>query len=254
MSLPNPSEFQSVDGFYEPQDGGVLFTLPPMLFLAGVLLLVLAGLLGWWIGRRRVDRDDPSQAIYDAVRKAVSTAAGAPRDSVMITARHLNTVLDERLGAVLRLGHGLGGPHEALSQALEGYGPADHTPDKEDTADPLGGVRKVTINARSVVLNTHAAPVESETADAHADAHPPHAHATGHGAGHGGGHDHGKPLDARAQLAAVRTAVHDLSDYWSDKPARLKDLREARKQLTTAPPPSSSSPGDRVWERPRPGK
>ena len=254
MSLPSPSEFQSVDGFYEPHDGGVLFTLPSMLLLAVALLLVLAGLLGWWIGRRRTDGEDPSQAIYDAIKKAVTAAAGAPRDSVMITARHLNTVLEDRLGAVLRIGHGLGGPHEALTQALDGHGPADHEPDKDQPADPHTGVNKVTINARSVVLNTHAAHAEGTAPDAHADAHPPQGHGTGHGTGHGGGHGHTKPLDARAQLAAVRTAVHDLSDYWSDKPARLKDLREARKQLTTAPPPSSSASGDRVWERPRPAK
>jgi hypothetical protein len=246
VSLPSPSEFQSVDGFYEPQDGGVLFTLSPLLLLAVALLLVLAGLLGWWIGRRKTDGDDPSQAIYDAIKKAVTAAAGAPRDSVMITARHLNTVLEDRLGAVLRIGHGLGGPHEALTQALDGHGPADHEPDKDHPADPHTGVNKVTINARSVVLNTHAAPVEGAAPDPHADAHPAQGHAAGHATGHGGGHGHTKPLDARAQLAAVRAAVHDLSDYWSDKSARLKDLREARKQLTTTPPPSSDN---RVGDR-----
>ncbi len=242
MSLPSPSEFQSVDGFYEPQDGGVLFTLSPLLLLAVALLLVLAGLFGWWIGRRKSDGEDPSQAIYDAIKKAVTAAAGAPRDSVMITARHLNTVLEDRLGAVLRIGHGLGDPHEALTQALDGHGPADHEPDKDHTADPHTGVNKVTINARSVVLNTHAAPAEIAAADPHSDPHPPGDHGSAHGSGHG----HTRPLDAKAQLAAVRAAVHDLSDYWSDKPARLKDLREARKQLTTTPPPSSDN---RVGDR-----
>lgn len=232
MSLPNPSEFQSVDGFYAPQEAGLLFSIPPVLVATLVLLLVLAGLLGWWLGRRKQADADPGQAIYDAIRKAVSGTAGAPRDSVAVTARHLKTVIEDRLGAVRRLGHGLDSPYAALDRALEGYGETGDPHGPEDGKDepPLLGARKVTINARNVVLNT-----------GHSAETPPHA---GHGGDHGGDHgdhahdDHAprKRLDAPAQTAAIRTAVHAFSDYWSDKPARLKDLREARRQLTTLPP------------------
>ncbi|CAN5368002.1 hypothetical protein BH09PSE1_BH09PSE1_29510 [soil metagenome] len=254
MSLPTPSEFQSVDGFSEPADGGVLFSIPPVLIGAILLLLLAALMLGWFLGGRRRAEEDPSQAIYDAVKKAMSAAAGAPRDSVMITARHLKTVLDERLGAVMRLGHGLGGPHEALEKALEGLGEAEHDDahdkpkdkDREKDTGLLGAVRKVTINARSVVVNAShpGAVAEAEHDDPHGK---PDKDEHGHAPGHGG-HGHGKPLDAKAQLVAVRAAVHEFSDYWSDKPARLKDLREARRQLTMA---STASSGDRVWDRAR---
>ncbi len=258
MSLPNPSEFQSVDGFYAPQDGGVLFTLPPVLIAGVALLILLAALLGWWMGRARRSDEDPTQAIYDSIKKAVTAAAGAPRDSVAITARHLQTVLSERLGAVRRLGHGMDGPCVALDDALEGYGEAEdpHKPGhddkdkKDDKAAPTTlGARKVTINARHVVVNTtHAGHGVEEAPHAGHGDHADDAHGDGHGHDdkhghdkHGDGHGRGprKRLDGKAQTAAIRAAVHDFSDYWSDKPARLKDLREARRQLTTLPSPSS---------------
>jgi hypothetical protein len=260
VSLPTPSEFQSVDGFYEPADGGVLFTLPPVLIGAGLLLLLAALLLGWLIGRRSRPETDPSQSIYDVIKKAVSAAAGAPRDSVAITARHLKTVLEDRLGAVVRLGHGVHGPFGALDDALEGYGEAeedDHKPGHDEghkpAPVPLGGARKVTINARTVVLNAHhggAAVAEADPDEDHGHGHDhddAHADKPGHDKPHGG-HAHAprKRLDGKAQTAAIRAAVHDFSDYWSDKPARLKDLREARRQLTTG---HASASGDRVWDR-----
>lgn len=242
MSLPNPSDFQPAEGFYAPQDGDLLFSLSPVLIGALLLLLIAAAVLGWSMGRRSRPDTDPSQAIYDAIKKAVSAAAGAPRDSVASTARHLKTVLDDRLGAVRRLGHGVSGPYDALDDALEGYGAADdahagHGAHPPGEALPAGGAHKVTINARHVVLNTTtAAPGEAHEGhsdDAHADA--PHDKP-------GAGHGPRKRLDAKAQTGAIRTAVHDFADYWSDKPARLKDLREARRQLTSTPP------GERPWK------
>ncbi|CAN5431204.1 hypothetical protein BH10PSE1_BH10PSE1_20150 [soil metagenome] len=265
MSLPNPSEFQSVDGFYEPVERGVMFSIPPVLIAGIVLLLLAALLLGWLMGRRGRPDADPSEAIYGAIKKAVSAAAGAPRDSVVITARHLKTVIEDRLGAVRRLGHGVHGPYAKLDDAIEGYGEADdpHKPDHDDHKQaevvPLGAARKVTINARNFVLNTTRAGhdvEESPHAGAGDHAHGGHGepHDDKHGDDHGGqgpdgGHRPRKRLDAKAQLAAIRTAVHDFSDYWSDKPARLKDLREARTQLTTRPPSSS---GNQPWD-PKPG-
>lgn len=259
MSLPNPSEFQSVDGFYEPADGGLLFSFPPVMVAAVIVLLLAALLLGWLMGRRGRPDTDPSDAIYGAIKKAVSAAAGAPRDSVAITARHLKTVLEDRLGAVRRLGHGVHGPYAALDDALEGFGEAEddhHKPDHDDhkkaDAGPLGAARKVTINARNFVLNATHSGHAAEAADDHGGDHDDHGDKPGHGADdkhdHGAGHGHGarKRLDGKAQLAAIRAAVHDFSDYWSDKPARLKDLREARRQLTTGQSPGS---GDRVWDK-----
>jgi len=234
-----PTEFQSVEGFYHPEEPGLFFSLSPLMLGGLVALLLLAGLIGWWMGKARKPSDDPTEKIYDAIKKAVGAAAGAPRDSVMASARRLKATIDENLGGVLTLAGGLSAPYASLGKALEGldyatpHKPAE--PDKEKV-----GIEKLVINARRVVVNT-THPVASEPAhdDDHGkdgdhghDAHSDHSHNHGHG---DPGHGSGKPLDAKAQVAQVRAAVHAFSDHWTDKSARLAELREARRLLTRGP-------------------
>ena len=223
----NPTEFQTVEGFYEPEGAGLFFALPPLLIAGVVLLLGLAGLIGWLTGSRQRPSDDPTGQIYDAIRKALAVAAGAPRDEVVSTARRLKTAIDDSLGAVLLVSSGLNGGYAALDRALNGMD--DGHPRKPAVADKdRTGIGKLVINARRVVVNTlHPHADEAPQREGHDD------HGEGD-QGHGHGHEaHGsKPVDARTQVERVRKAIDAVSDHWSDKVARLEELRVARRQLT----------------------
>jgi len=242
MSAPTPTDFPAPDAYYTPEPGGLFFALSPTMTATLVLLLGLAVLLGWLWGRSKRPSDDPSEAIYAAIKKALAEATGAPRDSVIATARKAQAVIKGQLGDVLVLAKGLAGPYGALGPALDGIDKsppkAEHKEHKPEAHAEKTGVEKVIIKARDVFINHAPA---SDGHDDHKDGHgkDDKGHDGGHDAkpaagGHGGGHgDHPpKTLSAAAQIEAVRSAIHNLSDHWSDKPARLAELRAARKQLT----------------------
>jgi len=253
MSAPTPTDFPAPDAYYAPEPGGLFFSLSPMMTATLILLLGLALLLGWLWGRRTRPTDDPSEAIYNAIRKALAEATGAPRDTVIAAARKAQATIKAQLGDVLGLAKGLAGPYGALGPALDGIDKsppkAGHKPDhKPEAHAEKSGVDKVIIKARDVFISHAPAPDSHDDHDAgHKDgpgkddgkAHGDKGHAGDHGGGHGGGHggahggDHAPgPLSAAAQIDAVRAAIHNLSDHWSDKPARIAELRAARKQLT----------------------
>jgi len=252
MSAPTPTDFPAPDAYYTQEPGGLFFSLSPAMTATLILLLGLAVLLGWLWGRSKRPSGDPSEAIYTAIKKALAEATGAPRDSVIAAARRAQAVIKDQLGDVLVLAKGLSGPYGALGPALDGIDKsppkADHKPDhKPEAHAEKSGVEKVIIKARDVFIS------HAPASDGHDDDHGKDGHGDGHkdghgkdekghdkpaGGGHGGGHGGGdhppKTLSAAAQIEAVRAAVHNLSDHWSDKPARLAELRAARKQLTRA--------------------
>ena len=249
----SPTEFPVAETFYPPEGAGLLLGLSPMMIAALLAMVLAAGWLGWRLGVRgggwSRPADDPTEHIYGAIRKAILAAAGAPRDAVISSGRHLKATLDDRLGAVLRLSGGFNGACKTLDEALEGLAPPEpsHSDGHGDKPkdEPRGGIEKLVINARRVVVNAvhpHAAeqadaPSHHDPAD-HAADDPGHGHG-GHEGQHGAGH--GKPLDAPTQIAHVRAAIHALSDHWSDRPARLAELRAARRQLTAVHPGSALS-------------
>jgi hypothetical protein len=242
MSAPTPTDFPGADSYYTPEPGGLFFSLSPMMTATLILLLGLALLLGWLWGRSKRPTDDPSEAIYTAVKKALAEATGAPRDTVIAAARKAQAAIKAQLGDVLLLAHGLAGPYDALGPALEGVDHGHHAPEphKPEPAEK-SGIEKVIIKARDVFITTPAASDDHKGDDAHDDHGHGHGHGKDdHGKGHGGGHGHGsghgsgKKLDTAAQIERVRAAIHNLSDHWSDKAARLAELRAARKQLTRA--------------------
>ncbi|CAN5400241.1 hypothetical protein BH10PSE2_BH10PSE2_13580 [soil metagenome] len=240
MTVSPPTDFPAADG-YQAVEPGLMFSLSPMMMLGLLLLLVLAAALGWMMARRQAPTDDPSEGIYDAIKKAIGTASGAPRDQVVATARKLKSTIDARLGAVLTLADGLGGPCATLDQALRGLG-SDHGTTGSHDPEPQP-VPTFVIHAKRDVTIHAVEPTPPETAHGHG----PHDHAPAdpHGS-HSGDHDaHAKPVDAATQIANIRAAVHALSDHWTDRPARLKDLRAARSQLMSP----VSGTGDRVWNR-----
>lgn len=242
MSAPTPTDFPAPEGYYTPEAGGLFFSLSPMMTATLILLLGLALLLGWLWGRSKRPGDDPSEAIYTAIRKALAEATGAPRDGVIAAARKVQTVIKDQLGDVLLLAKGLAGPYGALGPALDGVDKSphkgDHKPDhKPEPHAEKSGVEKVIIKARDVFIS-HAPASDNHDDDhkeGHGDGHGKddkgHGDKPGHGAGHGGDHPP-KTLSAAAQIDAVRAAIHNLSDHWSDRGARIKELQAARKQLT----------------------
>lgn len=243
MSAPTPTDFPAPDAYYTQEPGGLFFALSPAMTTTLVLLLGLAVLLGWLWGRSKRPSDDPSEAIYTAIKKALAEATGAPRDSVIAAARKAQATIKDQLGDVLVLAKGLAGPYGALGPALEGIDKsppkAEHKEHKPEAHAEKSGVEKVIIKARDVFIS------HAPASDGHDDDHKDgdghgkddKAHGGGHGdkpaaGGHGGGDHPPKTLSAAAQIEAVRAAIHTLSDHWSDKPARLAELRAARKQLT----------------------
>ena len=221
MGVPiHPSDFQTVEGFYEPEAAGLLFALDPILL---ALLLILGAILfglGWLWGDQRRQPDDPCEAIYTVIRKASDAALAARRDQVVDRARALQAAIHDRLGDVIALTGGFARPLADLTRALGAHGPADHPhPEAARTS-----IESLVINAETVTVNGHSAA-------------PDEAHGHGHddGGHHDGGHHDGPhgaaTLSPRAQVDALRAAIHAFSDHWADKPRRLAELRKARLQL-----------------------
>ncbi|HEX8470259.1 MAG TPA: hypothetical protein VF633_04030 [Brevundimonas sp.] len=243
MSAPTPTEFVSLEGAYTPEGSGLFFSLSPMMGATMVVMLGLALLLGWFWGRRQRPTDDPSEAIYGTIRKALTEATAAPRDTVIASARKAQSTIKAQLGHVLGLAHGLAGPFGALGPALDGIDPSHREPEPpQHDAPAKSSIERVVIKARDVFISSPAlsSAHEHDADHGHGDTegHGAKPHGGGHREGQGGahwsGHGPGKPLDTATQIDRVRAAIHDLSDHWSDKAARVGELRAARKQLTRA--------------------
>lgn len=244
MSVPTPTDFATADHVYAPEGGGLFFSLSPMMVAGVVVMLGLAVMLGWLWGRRKRPADDPSEAIYGTIRKALTEATAAPRDTVIASARKAQSVIKTQLGDVLSLAHGLAEPFDALGPSLEGIDHGHHEPEAEKHEPPVEpSIERVVIKARDVFIsspamasaNEHDADLGHSGAEGHVkDGHGTKPHGGAHRGTHGGGHGPAKTLDTATQIERVRAAIHDLSDHWSDKAARLSELRAARKQLTRA--------------------
>jgi hypothetical protein len=112
-------------------------------------------------------------------------------------------------------GHGGHGKHEAHPVA------AEHSPGSTTTVAE-------TVHGHSITLN-----IGNEK--------PGHG---GHGGDHGDGHGHDdhddeeeKPPTLEEQLLLVRKAVREFEAWWSDKPARMAELRAAHDDLTSPKKP-----------------
>lgn len=227
-----PSEFPGAA--YDPVDAPVFFSLPPAL-LALVLLLILLALACGWHGRERFGPRprDPSQGVYDAIRKAAEDALKASRDDVHARARRLVDTVERRLGGVIALSDGLGGPWRDIRAVLD--------PDPKAHDDGPGGVHGkghhsgrselMVINTGKMVVHAGGAGAEKDDHDSPEPAgedHPGDAHGPGRHPKPGG---HGPEPDRRDEVARLRAALHAFADHWRDRPRRLAELRRARSDL-----------------------
>ena len=208
MYSTHPSEFPS-----EP----LPVMIDPTLLLFALLLLVIVGAGAYTLGQRTGHRAATDhggkhrEAIYKAIAKAADAAMTASRTEVMTRGEALHAAIQRRLGDVLVMGATIRAADD-LRQALDGHGHATGHGGHGAGAAAFG---PVIFNSGKLVM---AKPGDG-------DDHPPRHDPADHGGGHG-------PLSHDETVTAVRRAIERFADHWSDKSARLNELRRAQIQLS----------------------
>ncbi|MFN4288631.1 MAG: hypothetical protein ACK4E3_09070 [Brevundimonas sp.] len=204
---------------------------PTLLALAGLLVLALVVVAfcsgSWWRGRELGhSRAHVCEDIYDAIARAADKAAGARRPEVIARCGDLVQVLERTLGPVIRLGGDLAHFHGRLKAGLHPEAAYEPPPrPRIDSHAPASTGVTNTIGAHAVVHQTF---ISGEPRDeaGHGE--------RGHGEkGRGDSDDRGKDS---VDIATARAAALAFRDYWSERAARLDDLRAAQKALLTHPP------------------
>lgn len=212
-------------------------------------LLTPMGVLGWVVAaalllallvtarnagggeRRRKGDDAQLTEIYTTVLTAARYALKQDEFGILRGADVLRRVVKSHLGGVLLAGGGLGKHLKALGETMgEGekksgkhdkphkdHGGGKHEPHPQPAAPSTVAE---TVHGHSITLNIGADVLEKP------------AHDTAHGHGDHGHDDHETPPSLENQLLLVRKAVRDFEAWWSDRPARISELRAARDDLT----------------------
>lgn len=230
------SDYVTADPADAPLDAPLLVGADPVLWLALGLLLLAAGLFGWWLGVRSRSREgDATAAIWKAVDKAAKEAMKADDHALRSRTQHLLETLDQRLGRTLAVA--VAGPEEddgladrvgALRAAVGGRRRHDPAPgpdatDPPDVAPAAGG---------------HDQPAAPDEHDA-GGAQPPNVasaitiNVTG-GAGQDGTrrcHPPRREMTAREQTDALRLAVAAFNEHWRHESRRVGEFRAALAEL-----------------------
>lgn len=246
------TDFATTDGGFTAIDPPVFFSLPPMMTGVGLLLLLLALLIGWWLGREsgRANAPTPGVAareIYDAVLKASTAAVSASNDDLKSRTIALQKVLDDLLGPVLKLGKGLSGATKGIDDALKGkikveksadhghtphqpaHAPAHAEPGHESHAQPAPAAAAVSS------VTVIGLPIGSMVTPPQQPGHGP-GHGHDHGHGHGGPKkDEMRDMTADEQVEALARAVRVFHNYWVQD-GRKAELIAARDALGKRPP------------------
>ncbi|WP_374516075.1 hypothetical protein [Brevundimonas sp.] len=231
-----------------PLDPPILVSADPVLWLALGLLLLAAGLFGWWLGRRAGRRDgDATAAIWKAVDKAAKEAMKADDHALAGRARHLLETLDRRLGRTLSVAlapdgdKGLADRTEALRAAVAGrhgghggHGESHESSDAhDDSHDPEGHDAPSSPRAQegagpgaSAIASGITINVTGSGQDAGAKSHAPRR----------------RDMTAREQTDALRLAVAAFNEHWRHESRRAAELRAALAELAGAGE-HGSSPG-----------
>lgn len=225
-------DFATVDTAGAPLDPVIMIGADPMFWGAILLGLIVAGLVGWLIGRgARPRRADAAHAIWEAVDDAAKAAMKADTEALPAHASHLQRVLRARLGKTLTFGGDLGKRVKALDTALKGevedkaHSHAAHPPGPEAAHGHDGhgagdsGHGAASSAAASVTIVSVHAPAPA------APAHPPVP-------------DHGKrPMTTKERNHALRLAVADFNDHWRHRSAREGEMRAIVGELCDPGPP-----------------
>lgn len=231
-------DFATADPANAPLDGPLFIGADPFVWGAILLGLAAALLLGWYLGARsNTRRADSAPAIWAAINDAARAAMGSDDNALRGRAQTLLKVVEARLGKTLGLAEGLSGNVAKLREAFDGKGSADghghggaHPPAHDTAAHEAHAAPAVTI----VNVNAGAPP-------------------------HGGGDHHppardDKParrdLNHREQTDALRLAVAHFAEHWRDESARVRELRQARAELSDPgaprPPRPARPPAGRI--------
>lgn len=239
------ADFPTADPAGAPLDAPILIGANPVLWGALILLLLAAGLLGWFLrGQSAPKTGDASEAIWKAVNGAAKEAMTADDNALKGKAEHLAKVIRSRLGGVLAIAGGRGGlvaGLSALDKAIAGKHPEkkdephkpahdDHGKGHDDKAsdhnhkaeghghDHTTGATTTAAAANIVINVAPSAPGKPEKPDH--GGHPPHPPAPP------------KDMTGREQTDALRLAVAAFNEHWRDASARKGELRQALAELS----------------------
>ena len=244
-----PSDFETADAVFTPNQDNLFLGLPPLLALVLFLLLLAVAAGMFFLGRWHADQSGGNDAdrapddIHRAILHASLAAMAASSDELKSRAKALRTAIDDHLGPVLEVGKGVNGPVKDLDAALKGevkephkadHKRHDHGADHAHSTLPAG-VPPVTVNQIFV------------------GGPPPPPH---------GGHDDDhkpdkpspepkpetRPMTGPEQIEALSKAVRAFHDHWSRGPERIRELREARRALSRRPSAAALRSADgRGW-------
>lgn len=259
-----PQEFAPAETFYEPVQDTLVLGVPPMLFVFGLILLLAAGLLGWWLGREQVgssggtDADRAPADIHKAILTASSAAMAASSNDLKSKAQDLHNLVERLLGPVLIVAKGLTPPMKGLAEALKG--------EKEVEVKPAAATTPAHEPAKTAHCHcgkpdacTCSKPVASGPVTVNQVyigglpvAQPAACGCTGHhrhdcSAGHGPvpapaapsadakPKTEKQPMTGPEQIEALSRAVRAFHDHWLDDKGRIRELKAAREALSRRP-------------------
>ena len=234
------ADFANADPAGAPLDPTILIGADPFFWGAILLGLIAALLLGWYLGARSSSgRGDAAHPIWEAISDAALAAMAADDNALKGRAEALRKVIEQRLGKTLKLVGGLSGRIKKLDGAIAGRGPvapASHGGQPSRAPGGTGG-------------GAGGEPSAGESGQG------------GNGGGGGGGGGAaaaaatsvtvvtiGGPtcatppapsptptvgdLNHREQTDALRLAVAAFNQHWRDETARVRELRDARAELS----------------------
>lgn len=250
-----PTDFPGAGYGLEPVQPELVMGIDPLLTLLLGVVVIAAIAAAWLAGRTLGGGRKPADAI-DAIHRELLHAAvlamSAGDAELPGRARALRAVITARLGPLLQVAKGAGGPVKALDQALAGKKEVEVPPTKPDPAH--GTTPPPTVYAPAaaaaasagapVIVNVLGGlaettrPAEPAKADTPPVAPPPPPPAP-------------KPekktvdmtLDEQVQVLTL--AVRQFHGWWADAAPRKAELREVIKALTTPPPPPRPGGHDR---------
>lgn len=241
------SDFANADPANAPLNGPMFIGADPFFWGAILLGLIAALLLGWYLGAQSGNKGkDAAPAIWEAINDAARAAMGSNDDTLRGRAQTLLKVIEARLGKTLVLAKGVSGNLGKLKDAIDGKGPGEAPKHGHGGGHGGGhghghghgqGGHGAAAHEAPAAHEAHAA-VTIVNVNAAAPAHPPGDH-------HPPAHD-AKPekrdLNHREQTDALRLAVAHFAEHWRDETARVRELRQARAELSDPGPPRPPRP------------
>lgn len=251
-SMSYGADFATADPANAPLDAPIYFGADPVMWGALILLLLAAGLLGWFLGSRSGPKGaDASHDIWKAIDGAAKDAMKADDSALRGRAEQLLTVVDSRLGKTLALAGGKDGLSAcvaALRGAVDGklkdkpkddhdapkadhgkghddgHGHADK-PGDDHGHDAHGPTSSVGAAAANITINVAPpAPARPDKPD-HDHHHAPPSR---------------KEMTVREQTDALRLAVAAFNEHWRHEKTRTKALQAALAELSGGDGPGLS--------------